>query len=111
MLWTYSSAEVEANWAEWRPILPHEGQWEVWVYVPDNYATTTNARYRVVHAEGEAEVPVNQNNYYNDWVQLGTYPFKPGAGYVRLSDVTGERPHTKDIPMVAFDAICWTEVT
>ena len=41
----------------------------------------------------------------------GTYPFKPGAGYVRLSDVTGERPHRSNIPMVAFDAVCWTEVT
>jgi hypothetical protein len=111
MLWTYSSTAVEANWAEWRPILPKECQWQVWVYIPENYATTANAQYRVVHANGQAEVSVNQSKYFNDWVLLGTYPFKPGAGYVRLSDVTGERPHQSNIPMVAFDAVCWTEVT
>ena len=82
----------------------------MWIFVPENYATTTNARYRIAHAYGQDEVSVNQNKHFNEWVLLGTYTFKPGAGYVRLSDVTGERPHQGASPMVAFDAVCWTEV-
>ncbi len=110
MLWTYASTTIEANWAEWRPTLPKTGRWQVWVFVPERNATTTSARYRIVHADGEAEAAVNQSKYSNEWVLLGTYPFKPGSGYVRLSDVTGERTQGTP-PMVAFDAVCWTEVT
>ena len=110
MLWTYASATMEANWAEWRPILPKAGQWQVWIYIPENYATTTNARYRIVHANGQDEVAVNQSKYFNNWVLLGTYPFNPGQGYVRLSDLTGEQPHQSDTSMIGFDAVCWTEV-
>lgn len=109
MLWTYASAEVEANWAEWRPNLPKAGQWEVWVFIPESHATTTNARYRIVHADGQTEVAVNQSKYFNDWVLLGTFPFETGRGYVRLSDVTGEQTQGNP-PMVGFDAVCWTEV-
>jgi murein DD-endopeptidase MepM/ murein hydrolase activator NlpD len=107
MLWTYASAETEANWAEWRPALPAAGQWEVWVYIPERYATTTQARYVVVHADGRAEVVVNQNDYHNQWVRLGDYRIEPGRGYLRLSDVTGER--RKGI-MVGFDAARWVKV-
>jgi hypothetical protein len=107
MLWTYAAAETEANWAEWRPALPMEGQWEVWVYIPGEHATTTRARYRIVHADGRAEVTVNQNDYHNEWVRLGVYPFKPGHGGLRLSDVTGER--RRGI-MVGFDAARWVQV-
>lgn len=109
MLWTYASAEVEANWAEWRPSLPKAGYWQVWVYVPERNATTRQARYRIVHAYGEAEAVVDQSNYLNEWVLVGTYPFEPGQGYVRLSDVTGERTQGPP-PRVAFDAVCWTEI-
>ena len=106
MLWTYSSYAVESNWAEWRPKLPSAGEWEVSVFIPEDHATTRNARYRIVHAEGRDEVRVNQNNYYNQWVKLGVYPFTPGQGYVRLSDLTGER---KRGLMVGFDALRWTK--
>lgn len=107
MLWTYASAEVEANWAEWRPFLPEAGQWQVWVFIPEHHATTTNACYTVVHLDGRTGVPVNQSQHLNDWVLLGTFRFEPGRGYVRLSDVTGERTQGTP-PMVGFDAVCWT---
>jgi hypothetical protein len=109
MLWTYASAEEEANWAEWRPFLPEAGQWEVWVYIPENHATTTNARYNIVHLDGRDEVSVKQNDYSNEWVLLGTYSCEPGRGYVRLSDVTGEQALGTPL-MVGFDAVCWTKI-
>jgi len=108
MLWTYASAEVEANWAEWRPNLPTAGPWEVWVYIPDHHATTTSARYTVVHQHGREEVVLNQGEHANEWVLLGTYPFVPGSGYVRLTDVTGESGQGGPL-MVGYDAVCWTK--
>lgn len=108
ILWTYASTEEEANWAEWRPNLPQAGQWEVWVYIPQHHATTTRAFYTVVHQNGQEEVLVNQGALANEWFLLGTYPFEPGSGYVRLSDVTGESGQGTPL-MVGFDAVCWTK--
>jgi hypothetical protein len=106
MLWTYAAVKTEANWAEWRPNLPSAGEWEVWVYIPERHTTTGNARYRIVYDGGRTEVSIGQNNYSNQWAKLGTFPFQPGQGYVRLSDVTGER---KRGLMVGFDAIRWVK--
>ncbi len=107
MLWTYAAAKTESNWAEWRPKLPTAGMWQVWVYIPTTHATTTNARYRIVYAGGRNEVAINQDDYRNEWVKLGTFPFEPGRGYVRLSDLTGERTRKR---MVGFDAVRWIKV-
>jgi hypothetical protein len=107
MLWTYASAETEANWAEWRPALLETGQWEVSVFVPEQHATTAQARYTIVHADGRAQVAVNQSAYSNQWVRLGVYRFAPGQARLRLSDVTGER--RRGI-MVGFDAARWVKV-
>jgi hypothetical protein len=106
MLWTFASAQTEANWAEWRPALPEAGRWEVSIYVPEQYATTKQARYKIVHADGQAQVVVDQSAYHNQWVRLGVYRFAPGRGYLRLSDVTGER--RRGI-MVGFDAARWAK--
>ena len=110
MLWTYASAEEEANWAEWRPILPTAGPWDVSVFVPEHYATTANARYQVAHANGDSEVTINQGGHVNKWVSLGVYSFELGSGYVRLTDVTGEKPQGTPL-MVGYDAICWTKAS
>jgi hypothetical protein len=108
MLWTFVSAETEANWGEWRPNLPAAGQWQVWVFIPEENSTTTYARYLVVHAEGRTEVAVNQGANINTWVLLGTFQFSDKGGYVRLSDLTGERSQTTPLK-IAFDAVCWTK--
>lgn len=107
MLWTYAAAEVKSNWAEWRANLPAEGDWEVWAYIPEAHTTTANALYTVVYAGGRQTVPVNQNQFSSQWVNLGVFPFVPGKGYVGLSDVTGERRRGL---MVGFDAIRWVQV-
>jgi hypothetical protein len=106
MLWAPASAQQETNWAEWQPHLTEVGLWQVWAFIPGNNATTTYARYRVVHLDGQIEVAVNQVGNRNQWVLLGTYRFGPGRGYVRLSNVTGEMTQNAP-PMVGFDAVCW----
>jgi hypothetical protein len=105
-IWTYISNRQETNWGEWRPHLPAAGQYEVSVFIPDQYATTRNARYLIGHADGQTEVAVNQDSIANQWVRLGTFRFGSGQGYLRLSDVTGESERL----MIAFDAARWIKV-
>jgi hypothetical protein len=106
-IWTYVSAAQENNWGEWQPFLPAAGRWEVSAFVPDQNPATTNARYRITHADGQIEVPVNQSKYEHGWVSLGAYRFEPGHGSVRLSDLTGES--SRDIK-ISFDAMRWVKV-
>jgi murein DD-endopeptidase MepM/ murein hydrolase activator NlpD len=109
MLWTHASTQAEDNWAEWRPSLPEASRWHVWAYIPHQNATTTFARYKIVHLDGQTEVPVNQAGHRSQWVDLGTYRFAPGQGYVRLTNSTGELAQGTP-PAVGFDAMCWTKI-
>ena len=108
--WTVSADQEEVCIAEWRPKLPQAGLYEVFAYIPACYATTRQARYRVTHRRGTAEVVVDQYAYSNEWVSLGTYAFSVvQPAVVRLSDLTGE-PYTRDQAkrkQVAFDAVKW----
>lgn len=107
-LWTHVAVQNETHWAEWRPSLPSAGRWHVWAFIPPRQATTTYARYKIVHTQGQTEIPVNQGGNRNQWVNLGTYNLAPGQGYVRLGNVTGEL--TQGTPhIIGFDAICWTK--
>jgi hypothetical protein len=108
--WTVSAEQGEDCWAEWRPKLPQAGLYEVFAYIPARYATTRQARYRVSHRRGTAEVVVDQYAYSNEWAPLGTYAFSTvQPAMVRLSDLTGE-PYTRDRAkrkQIAFDAVKW----
>jgi hypothetical protein len=106
MLWAPAAVQQETHWAEWQPNLTDIGLWEVWAFIPANYATTSYARYRIIHLDGQMEVPVNQGGNRNQWVYLGAYRFGPGRGYVHLGNVTGEMTQGT-LPIVGFDAICW----
>lgn len=106
-IWTHVSATQERNWGEWQPFLPVAGRWEVSAFIPDQNPATTNARYRITHADGQAEISINQSKNDNTWVSLGVYRFEPGRGSVRLSDLTGES--SRDLK-IAFDAMRWTKV-
>jgi murein DD-endopeptidase MepM/ murein hydrolase activator NlpD len=108
--WTVSAEQGEDCVAEWQPKLPHKGLYEVFAYIPADYATTRQARYRVTHGRGTAEVIVDQYAYSNEWVSLGTYAFSTARpAIVRLSDLTGE-PYTRDRAQrkqIAFDTVKW----
>jgi hypothetical protein len=109
ILWVHATAGQRTHWGEWRPSLPSKGQWEVWVYIPPNNATTTYAQYQVVHLDGQSIIPVNQGGNGGRWEILGTFRFAPGHGYVRLTNVTGELSQSSH-HMIAFDAVCWTKI-
>jgi hypothetical protein len=105
--WTNTNTSGVDDRAMWTPNLPATGTWQVYVFVPSQHGTTTNARYRVDHQGIQTTVSLNQNNYYNVWVSLGTYSFNAGTGGdVFLGDETYETT-THDI---AFDAVKWVWV-
>jgi hypothetical protein len=88
-------------------VLPQPGFYEVFAFVPREYATTRSAHYQITHRQGVDVVTVDQSLYHDEWVSLGTYAFSVAQpGYVRLSDVTGE-PCPPQCNQIAFDAVMW----
>lgn len=103
MLWTRNTQSATSNWGRWTPALPGPGRYEVFVFIPDHYATTTAARYRLTHAGRQDERVVNQSLYNNQWFSLGTYDFDgKGGESVYLSDQTTERNLSR---YIGFDAV------
>jgi len=103
MLWTRNTQSAVSNWGRWTPVLPGPGRYEVFIFIPNNYATTTAARYRLTHAGRQDERVVNQSIYNNQWVSLGTYDFDAKGGEsVYLADLTSERNLSR---YIGFDAV------
>jgi hypothetical protein len=93
------------NWARWYPELA-AGHYEVFVYIPKRYTTTSQARYWVSHRDGYTLRIVDQSANDSRWVSLGTYWFCGVLPYdhVSLSDVTYEPYQSR---LIAFDAVKW----
>ena len=92
------------NWAGWYPSLT-AGQYEVLVFIPLRYPTTSNARYWIVHGGKTTLRAVDQLANGNRWVSLGTFWFDGTPNeYVLLSDITFESSRTR---LVVFDAVKW----
>lgn len=105
MFWTYVNGSVVDSWGEWQANLVG-GNYEVYAFIPSNYATTGNAQYTIYYNGGFTVRSINQNNYYNVWVSLGTYSFTSGTSRrVRLTDATSETNYNL---MVGFDAVKFT---
>jgi hypothetical protein len=91
--------------------LTESGWYEITAFIPDQHATTTNARYKIHRALNrlpETEVSIAQERYFDRWVSLGVYQFDandPAAGVVFLNDLTGES--TKEI---IFGTLRWRQV-
>lgn len=106
LTWTRNNDVQRAgyNWARWYPTLS-AGRYEVFVYIPDRYSTTSAARYWVSHRDGFTLRIVNQSAAGGQWVSLGTYWFRGNSSdYVSLSDITYE-PYISRL--IAFDAMKW----
>jgi hypothetical protein len=107
MYWTYVNGSSVSNYTRWTPNLASggAGDYTVSVFIPRNYATAQQAKYRVRHnGLDDYSAPVNQALYYDQWVSIGSYSFS-GAGdeYVELTDATGEAYSTKR--QLGFDAV------
>ena len=106
LTWTKNNktAQSNYNWARWYPSL-NAGKYEVFVFVPFRYTTTSSAHYWVSHRDGYTLRIVDQSATGDQWVSLGTYYFNGTDGdYVSLSDVTGETYLSR---LIAWDAMRW----
>ncbi|MFN8445176.1 MAG: PA14 domain-containing protein [Caldilineaceae bacterium] len=106
LTWTQNNdwARPQYNWGRWYPRL-RPGRYEVFVYIPDRYSTTSSALYWISHAGGFTKRMISQNDYSNQWVSLGTYNFSGTSNdYLSLSDVTGERYLSR---LLVWDAAKW----
>jgi hypothetical protein len=109
--WTYSTADPakSANLASWQAPELEPGVYEVHAYIPrcGEASATSGARYRIAHADGLAEVTVDQAAAAGNWVALGRYRYETaGAARVELSDLAGDARRA-----VRYDAIAWTRQT
>jgi hypothetical protein len=105
MYWTYNGTVNPVNYGRWTPCLPTAGDYEVLVHIPKRYASSTNVRYRVLHDGQRHDRIVNQNQYSDQWVSLGSYYFNAaniGKEFVLVYDNTRE-PYASR--MIAFDAV------
>ncbi|MGC8875443.1 MAG: peptidoglycan DD-metalloendopeptidase family protein, partial [Chloroflexia bacterium] len=98
--------EERTHRAVWRPEIAVGSRYFLYAYIPwydTGRPDTVAARYFVRHAEGEAEVVVDQAHAAGMWAFLGVFPFGAGSdGYVYLDDGTPDPGTT-----VWFDAIVW----
>ncbi len=103
--WTRNVVSAQDNWATWTPSTPLDGPYQVYAFVPSNYADTEQAMYRIYHGGHASDVGINQSLYLGDWVSLGVFDFTASTdGYVFLSDVTWEADNTH---YIAFDAVAF----
>lgn len=85
---TTESTTNDTCYATWRPNLPQDGNYEVMVYIP--FSNATSSYYRIHHNDGIDTVNINQKNFTNEWVSLGSYNFEKGnKKFVQLGDATG----------------------
>jgi hypothetical protein len=92
------SAENETNYCQWEWTIPEERDYEVSVYLPitsyggHRLGTSEQARYQLWREglEIRSKTIVQNWDYRNLWVSLGTHHFKAGPAQLRLSNNTGE---------------------
>ena len=73
MQYTMTSGSATAA-ATWVPTgLSPNTCYRVDAFVPDNYSDNPSTRYTVTGASGPTAAQVNENNFTNDWAELGVY--------------------------------------
>ena len=65
--------------AKWKPEIPEDGRYAVYVSYQTHEDAIDDAHYSVLHAGGITEFRVNQKMGGGTWVYLGTFNFKKGA--------------------------------
>ncbi|OGC42247.1 hypothetical protein A2Y85_08075 [candidate division WOR-3 bacterium RBG_13_43_14] len=102
MWWTYSCASTDTCYVTWTPVIPQNDTYEVFAYIPSVNANAS-ARYEIHHSGGTAIINIDQSNFSDEWVSIGSYYFTTNGGYVYLGDATGT-PGQR----IAFDAMKWS---
>ena len=104
LIWTHTIEDATpSNHAAWRLRMAASGRYLVEAFTAAAFAQSRQARYRIAHADGDAEIVLDQTAA-DDFQPLGTFRFEGDNDYlVALGDNTGE-PLAGDIQLV-FDAL------
>ncbi len=108
MFYTYANGTTVDYQAKWTPgsNISSNGIYEVYVWIPSNYATSGAVRYTVYYWNGNKTIIVDQNYTYNQWISLGTYYFLQGTGYLKVVDAAYFSGYTDPTDkMVGVDAV------
>lgn len=107
-----NTAGVINRWAEWRPVnLPNGGGvFEIRVRVPHPNATSWQAPYIIIHANGIANGRIDQEGLFDQWASLGIYRLNSDS-YIRTHDFTGETSThcSSGVCQVGIDAVEFRE--
>ena len=76
---TSGNAKSATALAKWKPEIPEDGRYAVYVTYQTHENAVSDARYSVLHSGGITEFRVNQQMGGGTWVYLGTFNFKKGA--------------------------------
>jgi hypothetical protein len=105
-----------SNYAEWHPLIPQAGYYQVEAYIPNHdpiiWCTgtgrsiehdTADAHYYIHYASGVAARELSQYPLSNTWLNLGEYYFNVGnSGYVALTDLNHEKEYSNTISFSAM---------
>jgi lysophospholipase L1-like esterase len=90
----------------WAPGNLDYDRYDIEVFVPTLGAAGTLTYFVVDHGRVIAQQQVDQNDFGNEWVSLGTYQLSPGA-YVSTTNVV---PGGDGVTDVSFDAVAFRPV-
>ena len=92
--------------AIWRPDIPEDGRYAVYVSYRSLPKSTSSAAYSVVHRAGVSRFAVNQKMGGGTWIYLGTFEFEKGnSGYVKLEARTPKGHKHENGCIVSADAV------
>ena len=87
--WVPTRADTRVRYASWRPLLPRAGTYEVAAWIPETYATSRKAGYRIRTTDGWVTRVRSQYKRRGTWVSLGQHELTE-TPIVQLADKTGE---------------------
>jgi 3D (Asp-Asp-Asp) domain-containing protein len=99
LIWT--NPGTRENVAQWRMRFEAAGDYDLEVFIPEKFAGSRRAKYRVIHSAGTQEIEIDQTQG-SGYASLGRFFFEADREYsVELADDTGE---ASDVT-IAFDAL------
>ncbi len=82
----WTATTYQGDYAEYRPRLPREGNWAVYIWYRAGSNRAEDARVIIEGGYDRGEVIVNQRENGSRWNYLGTFGFRTTGGYVRVTD-------------------------
>lgn len=98
-------SDTETATAIWRPYIPEDGYYPVYVWYREGGNRAKDALYRIHHAADVTEIEVDQTEDGMRWHYLGSFYFYAGdEGYVELSNRSSESGKVVVADAVRFGA-------